>query len=285
MKVLGFHIRVSSFYSPGVPWSRSSAYPIPPPSALCGMLANALWLSGHNPKTDEHPAVACLREVTYRVKGIWAGIVGGMAVSTAGTVKNVFGGSNVYIDDGITRSGQKVKGIRGKLLPVQALIQDNPEARSGEIIQTDISPRQFLFCPEGFRVFVASEDGGFLADVADALRRAPLYLGDSEGLVNVFLDTDPIQDAEDAEGPEHEVSVYFPDELAMHNGIDGDGGTLYWVNERALMPGERGEKMVSYLFPVIQRGKTFRPSRLRVRFNGKAKLIRAFGEVLPMRKA
>ncbi|MEO0180561.1 MAG: type I-A CRISPR-associated protein Cas5a [candidate division WOR-3 bacterium] len=279
MKVLGFHIRVSSFYSPGVPWSRSSAYPIPPPSAICGMLANALWLSSHILKTDEHPAVACLRRIIDKAKGIWAGMADGIAVSTTGTVKDVFGGSTVYKDDSVTKGGKKVKGIRGKLLPIQAFIQDNPEARSGEIIQTDILPRQFLFAPDGFRVFVASEDGEFLEKVKYALQHAPVYLGDSEGLANV-MNVEVVDATEEKPNGMCDVSVYFRDDLA--SGIDGDGGTLYWVNERAILPGEKKEPMVSYLFPVIQRGKTFRPSKLLVRFNGKAKLLKAFGEILPM---
>jgi len=86
---------------------------------------------------------------------------------------------------------------------------------------------------------------------------------------------------EQANGPVS-ISVYFPDDLALDNGIDGEGGTLYWVNERAIMPGDKKDKMVSYLFPVIQRGKTFRPSTLQVTFKEGTKLLKAFDEILPL---
>jgi len=245
MRVLGFTLLPSSLYSMRVPftWQASMSYPMPPPSVIAGMLANALWESGKHARPLE-----ALGEVKEKVKGVWCGTISQdekpVISACFGTVKTLFW-------------DQTLKG--------------------------NILPRQFLFAPEGFRVFVASEDGDFLDTVAEALRHAPVYLGDSEGLVNV-MNTEVVEAREEQANGPVSVSVYFPDDLAHDNGIDGDGGTLYWVNERAIMPGDKKDKMVSYLFPVIQRGKTFRPSRMTVKFKEGTGILKAFGEVLPLRK-
>lgn len=248
MRALRFTLLPSSLCSMRVPftWQAAISYPMPPPSVIAGMLANALWEAGKHSKPLE-----ALKEVRDKVKGIWCGLVsseqGKPALSAFfGTVKTLF-------LDGT---------LKGNILP-----------------------RQFLFCPEGFRVFVTSEDGDFLDRVKEALEHAPVYLGDSEGLVSV-MDVEVADATEEKPNGPCEVSVYFRDDLALDNGIDGEGGTLYWVNERAIpldKLDKKDEPMVSYLFPVIQRGKTFRPSRLLVRFNGKARLLSAFGEILPMK--
>lgn len=262
MKVLKADIRLSSMVSMRCPLGNFT-YPMPPPLTIKGLLANALWQvhSTSRGEDGQHPALTWLKLVEDNLdKRIWVQPKG-LIVSGYSTLKSIF---------------SKGKGGDGG-----KLILDG-----SSVLDIDILPRQFLFAPEGFRVFVASEDGSFLDAVADALRHAPVYLGDSEGLANV-MNPEVVEAKEEQPSGPVPVSVYFPDDLALNNGIDGDGGTLYWVNERAIMPGEKKDKqdaMVSYLFPVIQHGKTFRPSELIVRFNGKARLLKAFGEVLPLRK-
>ncbi|MEO0211842.1 MAG: type I-A CRISPR-associated protein Cas5a [candidate division WOR-3 bacterium] len=242
MHVLGFKLLPSSLYSMRVPftWQAAMSYPMPPPSVISGMLANVLWEAGKCAKPLE-----ALGEVRKSVRGTWCGLV--FREHKKPAISAFFGTVKTFFFD--------------------------------QTLTGNILPRQFLFAPDGFRVFVASEDGEFLEKVKYALQHAPVYLGDSEGLANV-MNVEVVDATEEKPNGMCDVSVYFRDDLA--SGIDGDGGTLYWVNERAILPGEKKEPMVSYLFPVIQRGKTFRPSKLLVRFNGKAKLLKAFGEILPM---
>jgi len=243
MRVLRFTLLPSSLYSMRVPftWQAAMSYPMPPPSVIAGMLANALWESGKFPKPLE-----ALGEVKEKVKGVWCGTI---SQETKPVISAFFG-------------------------TVKTLFWD--QSLTGNIL-----PRQFLFAPEGFRVFVASEDGDFLDKVKEALEHAPVYLGDSEGLVNV-MNPEVVDARKEQANGSVSILVYFPDDLACENGIDGEGGTLYWVNERAIMPGDKKDKMVSYLFPVIQRGKTFRPSTLQVTFKEGTKLLKAFDEILPL---
>ncbi len=269
MKVLKADIKLSSMVSMRCPLG-NFIYPVPPPLTIKGLLANALWQVYDTDWSNdakvilkEHPAITWLSLVEKMLGNcVWTQPKG-LIISGYSTLKSIF-----PVSRSIKTKGNEEIRPRGLVL-----------SGFSELLDTDILPRQFLFAPDGFRVFVASEDGEFLEKVKYALQHAPVYLGDSEGLANV-MNVEVVDATEEKPNGMCDVSVYFRDDLA--SGIDGDGGTLYWVNERAILPGEKKEPMVSYLFPVIQRGKTFRPSKLLVRFNGKAKLLKAFGEILPM---
>lgn len=134
MTAVEFSLKVSSMYSIRVPYSYQCArtYPLPAPSTIKGLCANALWRRyGGDPV--EH-----LKNIHHRAIGATARSDYPIAVSAC-TVR---------------------------MIPKNALI------------------RQFAFTPSIACMIVFEKDSGELPDkVAEALRAAPVYLGDSESLV------------------------------------------------------------------------------------------------------
>lgn len=135
MVAIEFTLRVSSMYSIRVPYSYQCArtYPLPPPSTIKGLCANALWMRfGGNPVdhlTNLHQAIiGATSRSEYPI------------AITACTVR---------------------------VVPMNALI------------------RQFAFAPAITCLVLFNDENNALSDdVADALFSSPIYLGDSESLVN-----------------------------------------------------------------------------------------------------
>ncbi len=238
MKILRFTLFPQSLVSMRLPftWQAATSYPLPPPSTVLGLLANALWEAGKR----SHPMKA-LGEIEGASPRVWVGAPGKMT-ATYTTVTTWFGEGG---------------------------------------LKSNILPRQFLFAPGGFEVFVLFEGEELAWEAAEALRRAPVYLGDSEGLASVR--EFELLEAEETKGPvpEAELGAYFNLNLLAEESPTPKG-TLFWVNERCNIRGS--DQMVPYLFPVVQEGKAWKPAErggATVKFKEDARLLRVKGLVLP----
>ena len=226
MKLLRFQLLPQSLVSMRLPftWQAATSYPLPPPSTVLGLLANALWET----RKREHP-LGALEELEGAKPRVWARALGPMP-ATYTTLTTWFSEGGV---------------------------------------KSNILPRQFLFAPAGFEVFVLLESETLLGELKEALVCAPLYLGDSEGLVSVSgVEVLEAEVGEGEEVPEAELLTYFP-----LNAVEGEApeGTLFWVNERCII--RKSDEMEAYLFPVVREGKVW---RLAKRDGGSVRLKRGY---------
>jgi len=210
MIAVEFSLKISSMYSIRVPYSYQCArtYPLPAPSTIKGLCANALWRRyGGDPV--EH-----LKEIHRRTIGATARADCPIAVSAC-TVR---------------------------IIPMNALI------------------RQFAFTPSITCMIVFEEDSGELPDkVAEALKTAPLYLGDSESLVTCS----PPHSSSDVQkvnvGEAVETNTLCPfnliDQKSIENKPDSRGVVLYMQED----PISDNAILERYLAPLSQKGDTYYP--------------------------
>ncbi|HDH96455.1 MAG TPA: hypothetical protein ENF73_01855 [Proteobacteria bacterium] len=141
------------------------------------------------------------------------------------------------------------------------------------VIEGNILSREFIFAPHGFRAYALIEDD---ADgLADAVRCAPLYLGDSEGLVSIH--DSELADARKCDGA-GSVAVYFPAGWAKIRVLgepDKEGVSLFPVNRwqkphdwsmggdatKKRKGKKRGNLLEQYCFPIVRRGRFVVPTR------------------------
>jgi len=221
---------ISSLFSMRMPYTMQSAlsYPLPPPSTLLGILANAIYRLKKIPPLDAVQAV--------HDKIAWqAAFPGGPIVAKSYTVK----------------VANLIHASQGKGKPKSVAVR------------SDALSRQFCFSITLSCLYL-SHDAQFLRLARDALLACPTTMGDSESACTIES-ADLYQPEIDHLGKGAQVSsiAYLPKDLISPNGT---GGTIYWVRRPALLKPKKGkppqpdQQLVPYLFPLLEERRIIKPA-------------------------
>lgn len=229
MLALEFSLKLSSMFSIRIPYSYQCArtYPLPAPSTLKGLCANALWLAGD--KDLKKPPHEIIQETAKSIVS-----------ATATTTKRVAVTSCTVSQ--ITDPGKKEGKCTNALL------------------------RQFAHTPEisCILVFLKGQEQ-FAASIAEALKYAPIYLGDSESLATVLQASivGPITDCGIAKTRGEKVTginTSFLWQLAKSGTVvacnDGGNGTVLYMQDDPISP---EAELRRYLAPLQQVGDDYLP--------------------------
>ena len=235
MYALTARVQPCGLYSLRLPYTHQSAlvYPLPPPSTVLGLVANALYLHrGPLPafqktlaKTEPYsellargfaPApLACLAEVETKARAVAA-------------------------------------APEGKVVVRSAMVKAVTDLAKGT---TNALPRQFAHT-RTLRLRVGSADADWLQRCAEALRQCPLTLGDSESPIHVeearVLPAEPV---EVQPGEVVETACYLP--YALLSDCRGVG-SAFFVHERCA----GAKELRLYRFPLAHRGGAHEPCLL-----------------------
>jgi len=242
MKALQFQLRLCSLYSVRIPftWQSALTYPFLPPSAIIGLIANALQRFD-----NKEPPLEYLREVEKNV--LWAG----SRLLSPCVIKS-------YITSAIVKWEES---LGGKF--TNALGRQFAYARYLESL--------VLFKEEAEESLINKEES-FINKVIEALRNSPITCGDSESpcvvekieLKKVFEEKIP-----------KEVETLFPVPFSQDLELKSGKGEVYLVHERCLKEGGNFP-LVSYLVPIERKRGIFYPTSLKVLVN-KDKVYRIEG--------
>lgn len=203
-----FRLRISSAYSIRVPYSYQCArtYPLPAPSTIKGLCANAVWRSaGGNP-------VELMAKVNEAAAAIFSRSENPIAVSSC-TVR---------------------------VVPTDALI------------------REFAFTPS-IDCLIIFRDGenDLMKKITEALRIAPVYLGDSESLVCVETESihSNVEIVRVSKGNNVSVNSLFRYDLMDDNNANDKGTILYMQDD----PCSADAVLERYVAPLKQNADTYYP--------------------------
>jgi CRISPR-associated Cas5-like protein len=208
MVAVEFRLKISSAYSIRVPYSYQCArtYPLPAPSTIKGLCANALWrVDGGNPA-----------EIMQKIHD----------ASTGSTSRSEY--------------AVAVSSCTVRVIPMNALL------------------RQFAFTPY-IDCMIAFKNGSkdFAERIKEALKSAPIYLGDSESLVSVLpesVNTDvqirPIKQDESIE-----INSIVKFDFIKNNSINEKGVVLYMQDD----PCSPDAVLDRYIAPLKQQGDSYIP--------------------------
>ena len=208
MIAVEFRLKLSSTYSIRVPYSYQCArtYPLPAPSTIKGLCANALWrIEGGDP-------TIIMQSISQSSRGATSRAEQRIAVSSC-TVR---------------------------VIPMNALL------------------RQFAFTPYIDCMIAFKDDGEHIAErIVEALRVAPVCLGDSESLVNVIQGgVHLISNIEEvAEGREISINSLFKFDFARDKQMNGKGVILYMQDN----PCADDAVLERYIAPLKQEGDSYVP--------------------------
>lgn len=182
MKALVFDIRLNSLYSIRIPftWQSALTYPVLPPSAIIGMLANAL----QRYKNDKHP-LKYLKLIDNSDVILWTG----SRLLAPCLIKSYTTSAIVKWED----------TLGGKF--------------------TNALGRQFAYSRK-LQISAIFKDEVIIEDTAQALKTTPLYCGDSESPVSLdseVLIKDVTQDIKD-ETIQTEYPVPFTKDIKIEDG-------------------------------------------------------------------
>lgn len=217
MIAIEFRLKISSMYSIRVPYSYQCArtYPLPAPSTIKGLCANALWR-----KENKESPVTILETIHQNSLGATSRSEQNIAVSSC----------TVSIVDLSKKDGKKTNALL----------------------------RQFAFTPY-IDCMIAFKDGSeALAEgIKEALKSAPVYLGDSESLVSVLpesINTDvhirPIKQDESIE-----INSVVRFDFVKNNSINEKGVILYMQDD----PCSPEAVLERYIAPLKQQGDSYSP--------------------------
>ncbi len=201
-----------ALYSMRMPFTFQSAltYPLPPPSTIKGMFANALFLAERGSPLDH---LDCIEQALV--------------------FASAFASAPIAVKSHIVR-----------------LVRLDKKG------QTDALPREFAQTPQPITAVAATEDRDLAQRLVNALRRAPISLGDSESLCSVVhAELCDVQDV--TEAAPVDVAGYFPEDAAAKQLSQG---TLYWVHEVC----HKASELVPYVFPLLQQKQVLQPTAVRV---------------------
>lgn len=275
MKIFTFTIRPAGPVSFRLyhTFQASATYPLPPPSAIYGLLANAVLISERCLPQD------AIKYIMDCVLFIWA------------------------------RANKPNQGSEQKLIssfwaPLKTLFWDVKQIKKGEsekspkkserLLKSNILSREFIFAPYGFVAHALIKDEA-VERLIKALKSAPLYLGDSEGLATI-VDVNTCE-AKEVDSTER-ISVYFPKEWGeivqdSRSDPETEGAHILPVNEHphdwqlknsseAKSTKKAIINLTQYVFPIIKRGKYIVPTQPRIKWNSALKFYRASNcDILP----
>jgi CRISPR-associated Cas5-like protein len=209
MIAIEFRLKISSMYSIRVPYSYqcARAYPLPAPSTIKGLCANALWrVDGGNPA-----------EIMQKIH----------AASIGATSRS--------------ESAIAVSSCTVRVIPMNALL------------------RQFVFTPYIDCMIAFKDDSENLAErLRDALKSAPVYLGDSESLVSVLPNSvnSQVQIREVNEGDTIEINSLFKFDFVKNKSINEKGVVFYMQDD----PCSSDAVLDRYIAPLKQQqGDSYSP--------------------------
>jgi CRISPR-associated Cas5-like protein len=220
MIAIEFRLKISSMYSIRVPYSYQCArtYPLPAPSTIKGLCANALWR-----KQNCESPVKLLEEIQKNSLGATSRTEQNIAVSSC----------TVSIVDLSKKEGKKTNALL----------------------------RQFAFTPY-IDCMIAFKDGSekLAVQITEALKFAPVYLGDSESLVCVVPESISIIGSKENikainEGDNVEINSLFKFEFVKENYISEKGVILYMQED----PCSAEALLERFIAPIKQNGDFYSP--------------------------
>lgn len=243
MKALIFNIRLNSLYSIRIPftWQSALIYPVLTPSAVIGMLTNAL----QRYKNDKHPL-----EYLDLIENdlLWAG----SRLLTPCVIKSYTTSAIVKWEDTL---GGKFTNVLGRQYAYSNKLQ------IAAIFKSDM-------LSNSIPIFT----------IVEALKASPLTCGDSESLISLdgeVLIKDVVEDIKNGI-----VQTEYPVPFTKDTKIENGNGQVYLMHERCKKSGNN-LPLVSYMVPVREDKKILNPSYLEVRIsNEKVFKIEGIGYVL-----
>lgn len=213
-------MKISSMYSIRVPYSYQCArtYPLPAPSTIKGLCANALWR-----KENKESPVKLLENIHRNSLGATSRAEKAIAVSSC----------TVSIVDLSKKDGKKTNALL----------------------------RQFAFTPYiDCMIAFESDSEDFAERIKEALKSAPIYLGDSESLVSVLpesVNTD-VQIRSVNKDDKVEVNTLVKFDFIKNNSINEKGVVLYMQDD----PCSPDAVLDRYIAPLKQQGDSYSPIEL-----------------------
>ncbi len=206
MIAVEFRLKISSAYSIRVPYSYQCArtYPLPAPSTIKGLCANALWRTeGGNPK-----------EILENVN------------------KGSFGAASR------SEYSIAISSCTVRVIPMNALM------------------RQFAFTPH-IDCMIVFKDESLANRIKEALKIAPIYLGDSESLVCAETGSvhSEIPTRQINEGEEVKINSLVKFEFIKGNTISEKGVILYMQDDSC----SQDAVLNRYIAPLKQQGDSYSP--------------------------
>lgn len=226
MKALVFDIRVNSLYSIRIPftWQSALTYPVLPPSAVIGLLANAI----QRYRSDKHP-LDYLNEIEDQV--VWAG----SRLLSPCVIKSYTTSAIVKWEDSI---GGKFTNALGRQFAYSRKLQIAVIFK-GDMFSNDIP----------------------IAVIAEALKTTPLTCGDSESPISIDGEV-MIKDVNEYIKDDI-IQTKFPIPFTKYTDIKDGNGQVYLMHERCKKQ-DNNFPLVSYLIPICEEKKILKPSLLKV---------------------
>jgi len=226
MKALVFDIRVNSLYSIRIPftWQSALTYPVLPPSAIIGLLANAI----QRYRNDKHP-LDYLNDIEDQI--LWAG----SRLLRPCVIKSYTTSVIVKWEDTL---GGKFTNALGRQFAYSQKLQIAAIFKS-DMLTNDIP----------------------LSVIVEALKNTPLTCGDSESLFSLDEDvmiknvTDDIKDGI--------IQTEYPIPFTKYTDIKDGNGQVYLMHERC-KKADNNFPLVSYMVPVREEQKILSPSYFKV---------------------
>lgn len=238
MKALAFNIRLNSLYSIRIPytWQSALSYPILPPSAVIGILANAY----QRYKNDKNP----LKYLDLIEKNlVWAG----SRLLSPCVIKSYTTSAIVKWKD---KLGEKFTNALG---------------------------RQFAYC-KNLQILAIFKENGILMEVLNAIKKAPLFCGDSESLASLEGEIFIKDIKEDLKEEISETSFPFP--FDKDTKIVEGNGQVFFMHGRCKKV-DKNFPLTAFIVPVREEKGIVYPSYLKVKITKEKPLrIDEIGDIL-----
>ncbi len=246
MKVLIFNIRLNSLYSIRIPftWQSALTYPVLPPSAIIGMLANAL----QRYKNNKHP-LEYLDMIENNL--LWAG----SRLLSPCVIKSYTTSAIVKWEDKIGNKLPKFTNALGRQYAYSNKLQ------IAAIFKSDMLSNNIP-----------------ISTLVEALKASPLTCGDSESPIS--LDSEVMSRDVSDDIKDDVIQTEYPIPFTKDTKIEDGNGQVYLMHERCKKQ-DNNFPLISYMVPIREKNKILNPSYLKVRIsNEKVFKIDEIGYVL-----